>query len=151
MARARRWPTLHLDVSPGVAKMPLVGLELQRLAMAFTRPSLVPYAHIEIDGVEQIPETGPVILVGNHRSYFDSALMAMVVAKTGRTVRFLGKKEVFDVPLVGAMGRAFGGIRVVRASGSDEPLEAAAEALAGGELVSMPAASTAAGPCGSSM
>jgi putative phosphoserine phosphatase/1-acylglycerol-3-phosphate O-acyltransferase len=44
---------------------------------------------------------------------------------------------VFDVPVVGALGRAFGGIRVVRASGSDEPLEAAADALAGGELVSM--------------
>ena len=38
MAAARRWPTLHLDVSPGVLKVPCVGLELQRLAMAFTRP-----------------------------------------------------------------------------------------------------------------
>ena len=72
MAAARRWPTLNLDVSPGVAKVPLVGLELQRLAMAFTRPSLVPYADIEIDGVEHIPADGPAILVGNHRSYFDA-------------------------------------------------------------------------------
>ena len=47
---ARRWPVLNLDVSPGVVKIPFVGLELQRLAMQFTRPSLVPYAHFEIDG-----------------------------------------------------------------------------------------------------
>src|SRR5262249_42946306 len=61
MAAARRWPTLNLDVSPGVVKVPLVGLELQRVAMAFSRPSFVPYAHIDIDGVEHIPTDGPAI------------------------------------------------------------------------------------------
>ena len=90
--------------------------------MAFSRPSLVPYADIDIDGVENIPSDGPAILVGNHRSYFDPAVMAMVVAKSGRTVRFLGKKEVFDVPLLGSLAKAMGGIRVDRGTGSDEPL-----------------------------
>src|SRR3712207_6846962 len=33
MATARRWPILNLDVSPGVVKIPVVGIELQRLAM----------------------------------------------------------------------------------------------------------------------
>ena len=58
MAAARRWPTLDLAVSPGVRKVPLVGLELQRVAMAFSRPSLVPYADIEIDGVDTYPVRG---------------------------------------------------------------------------------------------
>jgi putative phosphoserine phosphatase/1-acylglycerol-3-phosphate O-acyltransferase len=147
MAAARRWPTLDLDVSPGVRKVPLVGLELQRVAMAFSRPSLVPYAHIDIDGVENIPSEGPVILVGNHRSYFDPAVMAMVVAKSGRTVRFLGKKEVFDVPLFGSLAKALGGIRVDRGSGSDQPLDAAVAALAGGEMVAiMPQGTIPRGP-----
>ena len=147
MAAARRWPTLNLDVSPGVRKVPLVGLELQRIAMAFTRPSLVPYAHIEIDGVEHIPAEGPAILVGNHRSYFDPAVMAMVVAKSGRTVRFLGKKEVFDVPILGSIAKAMGGIRVDRGSGSDQPLDAAIAALAGGEMVAiMPQGTIPRGP-----
>jgi putative phosphoserine phosphatase/1-acylglycerol-3-phosphate O-acyltransferase len=70
MAAARRWPVLHLDVPPGVPKIPVIGLELQRLAMAFTRPALFPYARFEISGVENIPATGPAILCGNHRSYF---------------------------------------------------------------------------------
>jgi putative phosphoserine phosphatase/1-acylglycerol-3-phosphate O-acyltransferase len=147
MAAARRWPTLDLDVSPGVRKVPLVGLELQKVAMAFSRPSLVPYADIEIDGVENIPPEGPVIIVGNHRSYFDPAVMAMVVAKSGRTVRFLGKKELFDVPLFGSLAKAMGGIRVDRGSGSDEPLEAAVGALAGGEMVAiMPQGTIPRGP-----
>ncbi len=137
MAAARRWPTLNLDVSPGVVKLPVVGLELQKLAMAFAHPVLSPYADIEITGVENIPNSGPAILVGNHRSYFDSAVMAMVVARSGRTIRFLGKKEVFDVPLFGAFAKAMGGIRVDRGTGSDEPLQAAVEALNGGEMVGL--------------
>lgn len=137
MAAARRWPTLHLDVSPGVVKMPVVGLELQRLAMAFTRPELVPYADIDITGAEHIPSSGPCIVVANHRSYFDPTVMAMVFAKAGRTARFLGKKEVFDAPVLGAIAKAMGGIRVDRGTGSDEPLKAAVEALQGGELVAL--------------
>ncbi len=137
MAAARRWPTLHLDVSPGVVKVPVVGLELQKLAMAFTRPELVPYADIEITGIDHIPATGPCIVVANHRSYFDPTVMAMVFAKAGRTARFLGKKEVFDAPVIGVLAKAMGGIRVDRGTGSDEPLKAAIEALRGGELVAL--------------
>ena len=107
----------------------------------------MPYADIEIDGVEHIPSEGPAILVGNHRSYFDPAVMAMVVAKSGRTVRFLGKKEVFDIPIVGSIAKAMGGIRVDRGSGSDQPLEAAVAALAGGEMVAiMPQGTIPRGP-----
>ncbi|MCB0967972.1 MAG: HAD-IB family hydrolase [Ilumatobacter sp.] len=147
MAAARRWPTLHLDVSPGVRKLPVVGLELQKLGMLFARPSLVPFADIHIEGTEHIPDEGPVILVGNHRSYLDPTMMAMVVAKTGRTIRFLGKKEVFDAPLVGTLATALGGIRVDRGTGSDEPLSAAADALAGGEMVGiMPQGTIPRGP-----
>jgi putative phosphoserine phosphatase/1-acylglycerol-3-phosphate O-acyltransferase len=63
--------------------------------------------------------------------------MTMVIAKSGRTARFLGKKEVFDVPIVGQLAKAMGGIRVERASGSDEPLRFAAEALEAGQMVAL--------------
>ena len=52
-------------------------------------------------------------------------------------MRFLGKKEVFDAPVVGQLAQAMGGIRVERGTGSDEPLAAAALALEAGELVAM--------------
>ncbi len=63
--------------------------------------------------------------------------MGMTLSKKGRPVRFLGKKEVFDAPVVGTLAKAMGGIRVDRGTGSDEPLEAAAEALAAGQLVAL--------------
>ncbi len=137
MAAARRWAVLHLDVSPGVFKIPVLGVELQRILMLFSRPALMPYASFDIDGVAHIPAEGPAILVGNHRSYFDPQAMSVAIARSGRTVRFLGKKEVFDVPVIGALAKAMGGIRVDRGTGSDEPLQAAADALAGGEVVAL--------------
>jgi putative phosphoserine phosphatase/1-acylglycerol-3-phosphate O-acyltransferase len=137
MATLRRWPIVNLDVSPGVVKVPVVGIELQRIANQFARPAMFPYARFDIDGIGNIPATGPAIVVANHRSYFDAAAVSVTIARSGRTVRFLGKKEVFDAPIIGPLAAAMGGIRVDRATGSDEPLKAAVEALAGGEIVAL--------------
>jgi putative phosphoserine phosphatase / 1-acylglycerol-3-phosphate O-acyltransferase len=138
MAAARRWPTIDLSSGGhGMPKIPLVNMEIQRLALSFSHPIFFPYVKFDISGVENIPATGPAIIVGNHRSYFDPMAMAVAFARTDRTVRFLGKKEVFDAPIVGQIAAAMGGIRVDRGTGSDEPLKAAVEALEFGDLVAM--------------
>ncbi|MFK7918110.1 MAG: HAD-IB family hydrolase [Ilumatobacter sp.] len=137
MAAARRWPTVNLDVSPGVVKIPVVGLEMQELAQRLVVPAMYPYAKFSFSGIDRIPTHGPCILVANHRSYFDIVALSLAIAKCGRPARFLGKKEVFDAPVVGQIAAAMGGIRVDRATGSDEPLTAAAEALEGGEMVAL--------------
>jgi putative phosphoserine phosphatase/1-acylglycerol-3-phosphate O-acyltransferase len=137
LAAGRRWPVKNFDVSPGVGKVPVVGTELQKLALTFTRPATFPFAKFSISGIENIPKSGAAILVGNHRSYFDVAAVAMAVARSGRTVRFLGKKEVFDAPIIGPIATAMGGIRVDRGTGSDEPLLAASDALRAGEMVAI--------------
>ena len=77
--------------------------------MAFARPELVPYARFDIAGAELIPKEGPAIVVGNHRSYFDATAMSILFGRAGRTVRFLGKKEVFDAPVVGLGGESLRG------------------------------------------
>jgi putative phosphoserine phosphatase/1-acylglycerol-3-phosphate O-acyltransferase len=50
-------------------------------------------------------------------------------------VRFLGKKEIFDAPVVGMIARGIGGIPVDRGSGSADPLREAEAALKAGEVV----------------
>jgi putative phosphoserine phosphatase/1-acylglycerol-3-phosphate O-acyltransferase len=137
VAAIRRWPVLHLDVPAGVPRLPIVGLEPQQIMMALAHPAMIPYARFDIAGVENIPEEGGAIVVANHRSYFDPLALGMALAQRGRPVRFLGKKEVFDAPVVGQLAAAMGGIRVDRGTGSDEPLKAAAGALAAGELVAL--------------
>ncbi|HYN66409.1 MAG TPA: HAD-IB family hydrolase [Ornithinibacter sp.] len=134
-AVARGWPIVHFDVSPGVLKVPVLGIELQRLLFLASPPLLTPYARFDIAGTEHIPRTGPAILVGNHRSYFDLQTIIQLLRATGRTARGLGKKEIFDLPVLGALATALGGIPVDRASGGQESFEHAAVALEGGELV----------------
>lgn len=133
----RRWPVLHLDVPPGIPKIPVLGVEPQEVALAIGRLELVPFARFDIEGTEHIPETGAGIIVGNHRSYFDPLAIGVALARRGRPVRFLAKKEVFEAPLVGPALQAMGGIRVDRGTGSDEPLKAANAALVGGQLVAL--------------
>ena len=134
-AIARGWPIVHFDVSPGVLKVPVLGVELQRLLFLASPPVLWPYARFDVSGTEQVPRTGPAILVGNHRSYFDIPAMIQMMRRTGRTGRILAKRELFDVPVVGALATALGGIPVDRGSGGAESFEHAAVALEGGELV----------------
>ncbi len=135
VAAIRRWPSQFFDVPAGVPK--LAGIEPQRAIQMLARPELFPWVRFDFDGTDLIPRTGPAIIVGNHRSYFDPLVIGLVMARVGRPVRFLGKKEVFDAPVVGQITTALGGIRVERGSGSDEPLAAAAAALAAGEVVAL--------------
>ncbi len=133
LATLRRWPVVWLDVPDGVPK--LAGFEPQRALLKVIRPELVPYCRFDIAGLDHIPATGPVILAANHRSYFDPMALGFALARLGRPVRFLAKRELFATPVVGQLARSFGAIPVDRGSGDLGPLEAAARALAGGEVV----------------
>jgi putative phosphoserine phosphatase/1-acylglycerol-3-phosphate O-acyltransferase len=133
MARLQRWPIRWFDVPPGVVKF--AGKELQDWFRPLATPAAIPYADIDISGLENIPSSGGAIIAFNHRSYFDATVVGMAIARSGRAARGLGKKEVFDAPIIGSIMRAVGGIRVDRGTGSDEPLRAAEDVLHGGELV----------------
>ncbi len=135
LATLRRWPTRFLDAPSGVPK--LLGIEPQMIVQQFFRSEVVRYAKFDIGGIENIPATGPAILVLNHRSYFDVIAAGAALVKRGRPVRVLAKKELFDVPVLGQVFQALGTIRVDRGTGSNEPLLAAAKALEGGELVAL--------------
>ncbi len=133
MAWLKSWPTRSLRAPAGVAR--IAGRELQEWIRPFSRPELIANARISFEDLDNIPSEGPAIVVGNHRSYYDGIVVGMAIASSGRIARFLGKKEVFDVPVFGQVARAAGGIRVERGTGSDEPLHAAAEALEAGEVI----------------
>ena len=101
VATARRWAVEHWDRPPGVPSV--VGLEPYHMLRPFVRKLSFPYARFDISGLEHVPRRGPVLLAANHRSYFDVAALALVARAIGRPVRFLGKKEIFDAPVVGTI------------------------------------------------
>ena len=129
------WPIRSLDKPEGIPSM--AGLEIQDFFRPFLRPELIPNADVQVSGVENIPTSGGAIIVGNHRSYFDPAVMITTVARSGRNARYLGKKEVFDIPVIGPLMQAGGGIRVDRGTGDEGALTAAAAAVNGGDMVVM--------------
>jgi putative phosphoserine phosphatase/1-acylglycerol-3-phosphate O-acyltransferase len=134
LAPVRRWPVRWFDAPAGVIK--IAGRELQEWLRPLTaNERLVSNAQIEISGLEHIPKQGAAIVAFNHRSYFDASVVSIVIAKAGRSARGIGKKEVFDAPIIGRFAHAFGGIRVDRGTGSNEPLHRAERALRAGELV----------------
>ena len=135
LAVLRRWPIRFFDKPDGVIK--IAGQELQELLRPLGRPELAPNATFTFSGIDNIPKSGAAIIAFNHRSYFDSTAIALLISKSGRNARFLGKKEVFDAPIIGPIALAAGGIRVDRGTGSNEPLNEAIKALNAGEVVGL--------------
>lgn len=94
------------------------------------------YLGLQFDftGDQHIPRTGGAILSINHVGYLDFALTGTAALPTGRYVRFMAKKEVFDNKLAGPLMRGMHHICVDRSSGSAS-FVAALRALRAGEIV----------------
>ncbi|HET9386840.1 MAG TPA: lysophospholipid acyltransferase family protein [Gemmatimonadales bacterium] len=65
---------------------------------------------VEAEGLERIPRDQPLMYVSNHSSMFD----IWALAATLRSVRFVAKKELFKIPLLGPAMRAAGHIPIDR-------------------------------------
>ena len=133
LAFARRWPIEHWDRPAGVPS--LLGLEPYHLLRPFIRTQMFPYARFDISGVEKVPDSGPLILVANHRSYFDVAALAIIAAEIGRPVRALAKRELFDAPLISQAARSLGAICVDRDNAPERAFSEAIAALHAGEAI----------------
>jgi 1-acyl-sn-glycerol-3-phosphate acyltransferase len=80
------------------------------------RPLLVLLTRRDWRGGSHIPRTGGCVIAVNHISEFDPLSTAHFVYDSGRSPRFLGKMEVFKVPVVGWILRSAGQIPVYRQS-----------------------------------
>jgi 1-acyl-sn-glycerol-3-phosphate acyltransferase len=78
------------------------------------------FTHVRFEGaIADIPKQGPVILAANHVSNVDGVLLAgWVLPYLSRQVQWLGKREMFDVPIMGQVIRAYG-VHPVERSGAD--------------------------------
>ena len=85
---------------------------------------------------ERVPLEGPVILAGNHASFIDPPLIGSPVR---RMIHFLARDTLFDVPVVGAILRAWQVVPLDREGGSGAGLKAIIDRLiAGGAIVLFP-------------
>ncbi len=91
---------------------------------------------VRYERVDQIPATGPALIVANHLSTTETLALARLITGHHRFPHFLTKEEVFGWPVAGRLFRAARQIPVVRGSArAAASLEAAARELQRGHVV----------------
>lgn len=103
-----------------------------RMARRFLHVSNI---DVTVYGTEHIPATGGALLAGNHTGYYDFILAAVGPHLRGqRLVRYMAKKSVFDVKLLGPILRRMRHVPVDRKRGGSS-IDAAVHELQDGMLV----------------
>jgi 1-acyl-sn-glycerol-3-phosphate acyltransferase len=83
-------------------------------------------------GLEHVPVSGGFVLAPSHRSMMDIPLAAVV---TTRRIRFMGKKSLFAVPVLGTMFRWLGGFPVARDGTDRKAVRDSVAMLESGEVL----------------
>ena len=73
--------------------------------------------HFQLTGTENVPREGGVLLAYNHISYVDFIYGGLAANPSGRLVRFMAKRELFDHRWVGPLMRSLHHIEVDRGEG----------------------------------
>jgi 1-acyl-sn-glycerol-3-phosphate acyltransferase len=117
---------LREDLTPLIRT---VALGARGLARSITR--------VRVEGdAGAIPRSGPVILASNHISNADAVLIgAWLTPRLGRRIHWLGKKEMFEWPVVGWMARNGGVVPVDRGGADVEAFRLAQRVLDAGHVL----------------
>ncbi|MGF1588531.1 MAG: lysophospholipid acyltransferase family protein [Pleurocapsa sp.] len=99
------------------------------LKWSVVSPALHTYFRIKIQGAENVPQSGGLIAVSNHASYFDPPILSNCV---GRPVAFMAKEELFEIPILKQGIKLYGAYPVKRSTGDRAALRAAIAAIESG-------------------
>ena len=104
------------------------------LARAVLQPVFHLYFRLSRIGREHLPESGPVILCSNHRSFLDPFVIGTCLR---RPVYYVAKEELFRYRVVAWLLSSLGAFPVVRGAGDQDMLATAKAILARGDAVLM--------------
>lgn len=104
-----------------------------RVAMAVNLP-VAAWARLDASGVETLPASGPLLLVGNHDSHWDPVMIG-VAARKRRMIRALAKSQLWEVRGLAPVLNGMGQIPIVRGAGDAQALSNAIAALREGSCV----------------
>jgi 1-acyl-sn-glycerol-3-phosphate acyltransferase len=104
-----------------------------RVAMAVNLP-VARWARLEVTGLETLPASGPLLVVGNHDSHWDPVMIGFAARKR-RMIRALAKSTLWDVKGLHWVLDGMGQIPIVRGAGDAQALANAVTALREGACV----------------
>jgi 1-acyl-sn-glycerol-3-phosphate acyltransferase len=104
-----------------------------RIVMAINLP-VARWGRLEVSGVESLPASGPVLLIGNHDSHWDPVMIGFS-ARHIRQIRALAKSTLWDVKGLAPVLNGMGQIPIVRGAGDAQALANAVAALREGSCI----------------
>jgi 1-acyl-sn-glycerol-3-phosphate acyltransferase len=111
---------------------------MPRLTGACLRFCLWFMTRVRVEGLENVPRSGSLLVVANHASNADGMLlMAYVIPKTGRPMRWLGKEEALRWPFFGWVMKVNGVFAVRRGAGDLETFRTAKSVLDEGNVLAI--------------
>ncbi len=91
-----------------------------------------PLFRIRAIGRENVPKEGGVLLCSNHLHYFDPILLGLTL---DRRIRFMAKKELFSVPLLGKIITVLGAFPVKRGMSDRQAIRTGLKILKEGHVM----------------
>ncbi len=139
-AESKNTPSFPLSLSPSLSTMsrsrePYVSLLLYHaFKWSVVSPMLQVYFKGRIYGAENVPKTGPLLVVSNHASNYDPPIVSNCV---GRPVAFMAKEELFKIPILSKAIQLYGAYPVSRGSADRTAIRAAMKYLDDGWAVGL--------------
>lgn len=87
---------------------------------------------LDITGLDNVPASGPVIVMINHVNFFDSVV---VLASLGRSLTPMAKVEAFEEPLIRPLVVTYGAIPVHRGAVDTAAIRSAIQVLNEGGMI----------------
>jgi 1-acyl-sn-glycerol-3-phosphate acyltransferase len=119
-------------ISDKAPEWPAERLWLWQLLFPPIRTIVRALVHVRVEGRQNLPESGPYILVSNHINWKDPPLISIFL---DRSVRYMAKIQAFSYPLLGYLVRATGAFPVRRGEGDRRALVTALRVLGGGQIL----------------
>lgn len=102
-------------------------------AMTVCRP-VAAWGRLQVEGLESVPESGPVLIVGNHDSHWDPVMVGIAALKR-RQIKALAKSALWKVRGLAPVLNGMGQIPIERDAGDAGALARAVEELRRGSCI----------------
>jgi 1-acyl-sn-glycerol-3-phosphate acyltransferase len=119
-----------VTVFAGTPVLPEEKLWIWRIGFPPVRALAAFLAPWRLEGAENIPRSGGYILVANHINWKDPPWIEFAL---GHAIRYMGKQELFETPVIGFLLRAIGAFPVRRGEADRRALQVALAVIAAGQ------------------